>query len=251
MSKQKDTVRIVLNIAIGSVFAALVWVATLVLTAYVPATTGYFNVGETIIYVGALIFGPYVGAFSGAVGAALADMLVAPQFAPGTFVIKGFEGAIVGFLNKRLKQTSRPSWQIFTALLGILVGVLLIVIGSTYYTGEVQLFLGISIPPPTNPIPTITLYIPVEIWYFLGVAVALLVAIIGFKVDPESGRAVFSMMVGGLEMVAGYFLYEQLVLGKATAILEIPVNIGQMVIGLVVALPIARIILRSLPRLKS
>lgn len=242
-----DPAKIVVRLVISAVLAALVCVATLVLTVSVPATSGYFNVGETVIYVTALLFGPYVGAFAGGVGAAIADMLVAPQFAPGTLVIKAFEGAIVGSLNNRFKRASKPSWRVSTALLGITLGALLATTGSIYYTGEVQLFLGI--PPPTDP--TFTVFVPVEVWYFLGGVVAVLVTLAGFKIDPDSGRAVFSMIFGGLEMVAGYFLYEQIVLSKATAIVEIPVNIGQMIIGLIVALPIARIVLRSLPQLKS
>jgi uncharacterized membrane protein len=80
---------------------------------------------------------------------------------------------------------------------------------------------------------------------------AFLIILMGIKIEPESGRAILSMIIGGLEMVTGYFLYETLILGKATAFLEIPANVGQMIIGLVVAIPIAKIVLRSLPQLKS
>jgi hypothetical protein len=59
------------------------------------------------------------------------------------------------------------------------------------------------------------------------------------------------MIVGGLEMVTGYFLYEQLALSKPAAILEIPINIGQVIVGLAIAIPVVRIVLRSLPQLKS
>jgi hypothetical protein len=57
-------------------------------------------------------------------------------------------------------------------------------------------------------------------------------------------------------MVLGYFLYQQFLLGPlfgyyVIAIAEIPVNIGQMTVGLVVALPIVRAIRRSLPSLKA
>ena len=46
-------------------------------------------------------------------------------------------------------------------------------------------------------------------------------------------------MIGGLEMVAGYFLYEQFVLGYAfaAALAEVPLNISQMLVGLIVASP--------------
>ena len=248
MKVEDSSMKIALQLAIAAVFAAMVCVATLVFVVSVPATGGYFNVGETVIYVAALLFGPLVGAFAGGVGAAIADMFVAPQFALGTLVIKGCEGAIVGFLNKKaLRKISRSNWRMYTVLLGVIVGLLLAITGSLYLSGDVQLYLGI--PPPTAP--TLTVFIPAEFWYFLGGVVVLLIILMGIKVEPESGRAVFSMIVGGLEMVAGYFLYEQLALSKPAAILEIPINIGQVIVGLAIAIPVVRIVLRSLPQLKS
>jgi hypothetical protein len=54
-------------------------------------------------------------------------------------------------------------------------------------------------------------------------------------------------------MVAGYFLYENLVLNYpvADAIVEIPFNIVQMLVGLIVAVPVTTIILRIFPQLRS
>lgn len=176
MNTEKNALRTPLKLATGAAFAALVCVATLVLVVSIPATTGYFNLGETVIYTAALLFGPLVGGMAGGVGAAIADMLVAAQFAPGTLIIKGFEGAIVGFLNNKFQKRTRS--------------------------------LSLS--------------------------------------------ATASIIIGGLEMVAGYFIYEQLVLGYplAAALVEVPFNIVQMLIGLIVAIIIAQIILRVFPQLK-
>ncbi|MGB9740377.1 MAG: ECF transporter S component [Candidatus Bathyarchaeia archaeon] len=248
MQQSVNSAKLTIQFAISAVFAALVCVATIAFTVSVPATTGYFNVGETLIYLTALLFGPYVGAFAGGVGAAIADMLVAPQFAPGTFVIKSFEGAIVGFLNRKLfKQTSKRAWKIFTILLGTIVGVLLAITGAIYYSGNVELYMGY--PPPQNP--TFSMFVPSEFWYLLGGISALLIILMGLKIEPEFGRSIFAIVIGGLEMVCGYFLYEQLVLSKPAAIVEVPINIGQMLVGLIVAIPIMKIVLRSLPQLKS
>lgn len=237
-----------LQFVISAVFAGLVCIATIAFTVSVPATTGYFNIGETVIYVAALLFGPYVGAFAGGVGASIADMLVAPQFAPGTFMIKSFEGMIVGFLNRKLfTQTSRFKWKIFTMSLGIVVGFLLAITGALYYSGQVDLYVGF----PQSQNPTFSVFIPPEFWYFLGGVIALLIVFMSFRIEPELGRSIFAVILGGLEMVCGYFLYEQLVLSKPAAIVEIPINIGQMLIGLIVAMPAVKIILRSLPQLKS
>jgi uncharacterized membrane protein len=247
MKAKGDSTKMVFELALGAIFAALVCVTTLVFTLSVPATSGYFNVGETVIYVAALLFGPIVGAFAGGVGAAIADMLVAPRFALGTLFVKGCEGTIVGFLNGKFRQTSKSDWKLFTALLGTIVGLLLALTGSLYLSGRAELYLGI--PPPETP--TAVIFVPAETWYLLGGAVVLLIVFMGFRIEPESGRAVFSMILGGLEMVAGYFLYERLVLGEVSAIIEIPINIGQMIVGLVVAIPITRIVRRSLPQLRN
>jgi len=254
MNDTKEPTRIVFALAISTILAAIVCVTTLSFTVSIPATAGYFNIGETVIYVAALVFGPYVGAFAGGFGAALADMLVAFPFFPGTLVVKACEGAIVGFLNRKLKRMTSSKWTIYTAILGILVGISLGITGSIYYSGQVQLAraraqLYIGYPQPASP--TFSVFIPAETWYILGTAVALLIIYAGFKIEPQSGCAIFSMIIGGLEMVIGYFLYEQIVLGKAGAIVEVPVNMGQMIIGLIVAMPISRIILRSLPQLKN
>ena len=91
------------KIATAAIFAALVAAATLLFVIPIPATSGYFNLGETLIYIAALLFGPLVGAVAGA-GATIADALVATQFAPGTFTIKAIEGFLVGFLFKKVNQ---------------------------------------------------------------------------------------------------------------------------------------------------
>ena len=237
-----------LKLTAAIVFAAMVCVVTLSFTLSVPVTGGYFNLGETVIYVAALVFGPIVGALAGGVGAAIADIVVAPPFAPGTLIIKSIEGALVGFLGKKLiAQTSKSSWRIYTTLLGIVIGLLLAATGAFYYSGNVDLYIGI--PPP--PAPSVTIFVPAEFWYILGGATALLIIFASLKVEPQLGWTISSTMLGGLVTVIGYFLYEQVVLGKVGAVLEIPVNIGQMLIGLVVALPIVRFVFRSFPQLKS
>src|SRR4030042_4155174 len=116
--------RTALKLALAAVFAALVFVATYSFVVYIPITGGYFNLGEAVIYTAALFFGPLVGAFAGGVGAMVADLIVAPVFAPGTLIVKAVEGTLVGFLAKKLiAQTSKPSWRVCTVLLGLAVGI--------------------------------------------------------------------------------------------------------------------------------
>jgi uncharacterized membrane protein len=182
MKKEDGKFGVAVNLTLATVFAALVFVVTsLIPPIPIPATGGYFNLGETTIYVAALLFGPFVGAFSGGVGAGLSDIYLGyGLFAPGTLIIKGVEGIIVGFLNIKLKK---------------------------------------YIPNPTL-------------------------------------RAIISGIVGGLEMVTGYFLYETLLAVlfpglEIFAIAEIPLNIGQMLVGLIIAVPIMHAVQRIFPQLKS
>ena len=118
-----------------------------------------------MIYAAALLFGPLVGAIAGG-GAAIADILVQPpSICPGTLIIKGFEGAIVGFLDKKLTaKVPMLNWRIFTILLGIIVGVSLATTGALYYSGNLELRIGI--PLPENP--NLVTYVPPELWYTLA-----------------------------------------------------------------------------------
>ena len=63
------------ELAVSTVMAALVAVATMFIQIPIPATEGFFNVGDSMIMVAALTFGPVVGAVAGGLGSALADFL--------------------------------------------------------------------------------------------------------------------------------------------------------------------------------
>lgn len=91
--------------AATGIMAALVCVATYFLIIPIPATQGYFNVGDAMIMVAALTFGPIVGAAAGGFGASLADVLAGySYFAPFTLLIKGIEGALAGWILFKIKR---------------------------------------------------------------------------------------------------------------------------------------------------
>jgi len=237
------------NLAIAAVFTALVCVVTMIFSIYVPATEGFFNIGESMVFLSALLFGPFVGAFAGGVGSMLADLLLGyPHYAPGTLIIKACEGGVVGMLKKRNpKLSSKLHWKFFTTVLGVVAGFLLGWVGTTYYSGEVQLTLSSGV---------FAFFVPTAFWIVLGVITALSVAALGFLANPEFGWTVFSVIAGGFVMVLGYFIYQLFFIYplfqiEVVAIAEIPVNIGQMIIGAIAALPIAKIVWRILPYLKE
>jgi len=96
--------RIALVIARASVMTALVTAGTMLIQVYNPATRGYLNFGDIMIFISALTFGPSVGGFAGGVGSAISDALTGYGiYAPFTLVIKGLEGLTAGFISDRKK----------------------------------------------------------------------------------------------------------------------------------------------------
>jgi len=225
-----------LLMALTAVFTALVCVATVMFVLYVPATEGYFNLGETMVYTTALLLGPYVGAIAGGLGSALADVFLGfPIYAPATLVIKGAEGFVVGFLAKRGARLGEASRRYLAIGASLLAGSLLGSIGAHYYSGEVAITVGLGERGATT-----SAYVPVEFWVFAGTSTSVLIMALSSYLEPEAGWHVLAILCGGSLMVLGYFAYESFLMGVVAATLEVPVNIGQVAVGLAVALPLTR-----------
>ena len=87
-------------IGIATVSTALTALMTCIMFP-MPKPLGYVNLGEIAIFLSAILFGPFIGAFSGGVGSMIADIALGYYvYAPATLLIKGFEGFIVGYLRK-------------------------------------------------------------------------------------------------------------------------------------------------------
>lgn len=120
------------NVALGAMLAAAVALATM-LHIPMPGLRIYFNLGEGVIYVIAILLGARYGALSGGIGAALADLLLGyPLWAPLTLLIKGTEGAVVGILAPRGRKTA------------VLAGALVMIAG---YTTSAGLLYGWKVAP--------------------------------------------------------------------------------------------------------
>ena len=50
-----------------------------------PTKSGYINLGDSLILTISTMFGAMVGSFSGAIGSSIADLILAPIYAPFTF----------------------------------------------------------------------------------------------------------------------------------------------------------------------
>lgn len=116
------------NVILAGVLAAMVCMATSFL--HIPIVGGgYVHLGDTVIYLtAALLPTPYAVA-AAAVGAGLADLLVAPVWAPFTVIIKAVM-ALAFTAKKERFLCRRNAWAILIA--GI-VGVI------GYYIAEVAI----------------------------------------------------------------------------------------------------------------
>ncbi len=224
------------EVAGATIFTAFVFAATFSFSA-TTATGGYFDIGEVMVYITALVMGPYVGAFAGGVGSMLSDALLAPQFAPGTLVIKAGEGFIVGYLGQRGFRGLPDAFQKrMGVILGLMVAVIVLVVGLVSFP-DVSLSLGqFGLTASTPDVP-----LSVGVWLFAAFVAFALTVFASSRIGPRFTWVALAIFVGGAEMVAGYFLYETQVLGLGlvTPTAEIPVNVLQAVVGLVIAPPVA------------
>lgn len=237
---------IVFKTALTGILTAVETVATMIIAIAIPASEGYFNVGEGIIYFTAILFGPIIGAFVGGVGAALADLLLGYAiYAPATLVAKGIEGYVVGslFLLFKKKNWNTNQWRIFSTVLGILVGTIVISLGYVFTEGD----LLIGIYPGNISLWEITISnVNISFWPIMGILLMVFIIIMGWTIQPDMGQKVFAMIAGGICMVLGYLLYQSFLKGPAIAILEVPFNILQLCLGIFIAIliipPIEKII---------
>jgi len=127
--------RPVVTIVLAAVMAALVTVSTYMVQIPVPATGGYINIGDAMVFTSALLFGPLVGGFAGGVGSALSDLwggyLV---YVPITFVVKGLEGTAAGLI--------RNGKSVVRDVLAVFVGGAIMIMG--YFVAEAFL-LGFGV----------------------------------------------------------------------------------------------------------
>lgn len=96
--KQRDvTIQGIIQIAL---MAAITFVMTSII--HIPSFMGVVHLGDSMIFVGAILLGRRKGAISAAIGMALFDLLNGYTiWAPFTFIIKGVMGFIAGSIAYR------------------------------------------------------------------------------------------------------------------------------------------------------
>jgi uncharacterized membrane protein len=166
--KSKRPESYVIQLALSAVTTALVFVATWTIRIPNPMG-GYFNLGDVMIFINALTFGPVIGGFAGGIGSALADIIGFPVFAIPTLVIKGIEGLLAGLITNR-KSIYRDVFAVVLAGAEMILGYFL----AEYYALGWTFEMALAEIPMTN-IPQI----------IIGGAIGIPVAIIIRKRLPE------------------------------------------------------------------
>lgn len=92
--------------------------------------TGYINMGDTMIFVTASIFGPLAGMIAGGLGSFFADLAVYPTTMVFTLFIKGLEGLCCGLLVKYLlKESYKKPTRIALNCLFMFISAIIMVLG--------------------------------------------------------------------------------------------------------------------------
>jgi len=105
------------RIVFSGIFIGLVTLVTMIFIVPV-GSVGYFNLGDVVIMLIALVVNSMQAMFIGGLGSFLADMLSGyAVYAPFTLVIKGLEGLVIAYLFRKMK--SKHAW--FALLAGGLV----------------------------------------------------------------------------------------------------------------------------------
>ena len=141
MMAEETEVKRLINVGIIAAFATLAFVGTTIIRIPIPATGGYFNLGDTFVMAAALLYGPLVGALVGLIGPAAADAIGFPQFILATGVIKFFEGGAVGLLAnpKNTEAVGKP-------VLGLFIGIVILVFGYFLFEALIYPIIGKAIP---------------------------------------------------------------------------------------------------------
>lgn len=107
------------KLCVMGLLIALTCVATMCIHIPIPATSGYINVGDSIILITAVLLGGPYGIVAGGIGSALADLLLGyTNFVPVTLIVKGIEGLLVAVIaGKGVKFFSIR--KILAAILGV------------------------------------------------------------------------------------------------------------------------------------
>ncbi|QUI24408.1 ECF transporter S component [Vallitalea pronyensis] len=244
-TQYNGTDRLLIKIVYTGLMTALVLIATLFFKVPVPFTNGYVHLGDSMIFVAAILLGWKGGAFAAGVGSALADILGGyPHWALPTLIIKILMGAIIGLCvsQKNRKGMYTLLGVIFAGSFAGFNGFLHYILTkdvknaskvSDFVLQELEVSSHGELLQLTDKVQmqllVVTLLIPLSI---------LLTSFIIAKYNHIKFRPsyTFSFVIAGTIMVFGYYIAYYLMIGNyIIPIFSIPWNVVQFVVGLLIA----------------
>jgi len=120
-------------ISIDAIGIALVYIASTLLHINIASSNP--NLGDAIIFVFSLCFGPITGMIVGSVGSFLADLVIFPATCVFSFIIKGLEGLVVGLIGYNKKNTFI---HVIACILGSVIMVSLYFLCKAFIYGNLQ-----------------------------------------------------------------------------------------------------------------
>jgi len=124
-----------LSLSMIGIFGAFTCVVTIVIAFPIPATNGFINIGDAVVMITGLLFGPIIGGIAGGIGSSLADLFLGYAiYAPATLVIKGLEGFFVGLIANPKKNYK---WN-YRDYIAVIVGGFIMIIG--YFLYELMIY---------------------------------------------------------------------------------------------------------------
>lgn len=111
--------RYVKKLSIHGLLLGILIICTVFLRIPVPTFKLYFNLGEAVIYLTALLYGKTSAALIGGIGSALADIIGGyPIWAPISLLIKGLEGYVVGLAAEKSSPIVSIALGAFIMIIG-------------------------------------------------------------------------------------------------------------------------------------
>lgn len=124
-----------------ALFTALTTLSTLVIQIPI-GVSGYVNLGDVFVILGALVLGMTFGSISAGIGSMLADLFTPYViYAPGTLIIKGVVAILVSLIYNTLN--GKIKGDIVAPIIAAIVGELFMVAGYFFYE-SVALSYGLA-----------------------------------------------------------------------------------------------------------
>lgn len=110
---EKNTTFSIYDLILCSLLISLVAIVTSFIRIPTPVSKGYLNAGDIVLICCGFLLGGKTGALIGSLGSIIADISGGYfYFVPGTFVVKGLEGYLAGFIGKDINKKSNHALRL-------------------------------------------------------------------------------------------------------------------------------------------